>query len=201
MPIIRFVIINCATLKEENVDEELFGLSEDGKLKRKGKLEEATGGSILFDEISNTNPEIQSKLLKVIDEGKYTRVGEFKEIKTNVRFIFTTNKDLSSEISEGKFREDFYHRINVMNINIPPLRERTEDIAELTKFFVKQVCKIYNITERKFSTQALNRLKTLRLTGNVRELRNFVERIMFTVDRPVIEVDDIDFPETNIQKN
>ncbi len=195
-----FVIINCAALKEENVDEELFGLSVGGKLKRKGKLEEATGGSILFDEISNTNPDIQSKLLKVIDEGKYTRAGEFKEIKTNVRFIFTTNKDLSAEISEGKFREDFYHRINVMNINIPPLRERTEDIAELTNFFMKQVCKVYNITERKFSPQALNRLKTLRLTGNVRELKNFVERIMFTVDLPVIEVDDIDFPETKHTK-
>lgn len=195
-----FVIINCATLKESNVDEELFGLSVGGKVKLKGKLEEAKGGSILFDEISNTNLDIQSKLLKVIDEGKYTRVGEFKEIRTDVRFLFTTNKDLPSEISEGKFREDLYHRINVMNINIPPLRERTEDIAELTEHFVKQVCKIYNITEKRFSPKAINRLKTLRLTGNVRELKNFVERILFTVDHPVIDVDDIEFPETKHTK-
>lgn len=195
-----FVIINCATLKESNVDEELFGLSVNGKLKIRGKLEEAKGGSILFDEISNTNLDIQSKLLKVIDEGKYTRVGEFKEIKTNIRFLFTTNKDLPAEISEGKFREDLFHRINVMNINIPPLRERNEDVEELTEHFVKQVSKAYNITEKKFTPQALNRLKTLRFSGNVRELKNFIERILFTVDSTVIDVEEIEFPETKHTK-
>ena len=195
-----FVIINCASLKGENVDEELFGLVQDGNPKIKGKLEEAEGGSILFDEISNINTEIQSKLLKVIDESKYTRVGDSKVRKTNVRFLFTTNKDLSFEISEGRFRDDFYHRINVMNINITPLRERTDDIEVLTEYFINQICKAYNISLRKFSTGALKKLVSFRWTGNVRELKNFIERIIFTVESAVIEEEDIDIPETKHTK-
>ncbi len=195
-----FVIINCASLKGENVDEELFGLVQDGNPKIKGKLEEAEGGSILFDEISNINTEIQSKLLKVIDESKYTRVGDSKVRKTNVRFLFTTNKDLSFEISEGRFRDDFYHRINVMNINITPLRERTDDIEVLTDYFINQICKSYNIRLRKFSTGALKKLVSFRWTGNVRELKNFIERIIFTVESAVIEEEDIDIPETKHTK-
>ena len=195
-----FVIINCASLKGENVDEELFGLVQDGNPKIKGKLEEAEGGSILFDEISNINTEIQSKLLKVIDESKYTRVGDSKVRKTNVRFLFTTNKDLSFEITEGRFRDDFYHRINVMNINITPLRERTDDIEVLTEYFINQICKAYNISLRKFSTGALKKLVSFRWTGNVRELKNFIERIIFTVESAVIEEEDIDIPETKHTK-
>ena len=195
-----FVIINCASLKGENVDEELFGLVQDGNPKIKGKLEEAEGGSILFDEISNINTEIQSKLLKVIDESKYTRVGDSKVRKTNVRFLFTTNKDLSFEISEGRFRDDVYHRINVMNINITPLRERTDDIEVLTDYFINQICKAYNISLRKFSTGALKKLVSFRWTGNVRELKNFIERIIFTVESAVIEEEDIDIPETKHTK-
>lgn len=195
-----FVIINCASLKGENVDEELFGLTKDGNSKIIGKLEEAEGGSILFDEISNINTEIQSKLLKVIDESKYTRVGDSKVRKTNVRFLFTTNKELPFEISEGRFRDDFYHRINVMNINITPLRERTDDIKVLTEFFIQQVCKAYNISLRKFSEGALNILTSFRWTGNVRELKNFIERIIFTVDSTTIEEDDIEVPETKHTK-
>lgn len=195
-----FVIINCASLKGENVDEELFGLVQDGNPKIKGKLEEAEGGSILFDEISNINTEIQSKLLKVIDESKYTRVGDSKVRKTNVRFLFATNKDLSFEISEGRFRDDFYHRINVMNINITPLRERTDDIEVLTDYFINQICKAYNISLRKFSTGALKKLVSFRWTGNVRELKNFIERIIFTVESAVIEEEDIDIPETKHTK-
>lgn len=191
-----FVIINCASLKGENVDEELFGLTKNGNSIIKGKLEEAEGGSILFDEISNINTEIQSKLLKVIDESKYTRVGDSKVRKTNVRFLFTTNKDLPFEISEGRFRDDFYHRINVMNINITPLRERTDDIKVLTEFFINQVCKAYNISHRKFSEKAINKLSSFRWTGNVRELKNFIERIIFTVDSTIIEEEDIEIPET-----
>ena len=195
-----FVIINCASLKGEYVDEELFGLVQDGNPKIKGKLEEAEGGSILFDEISNINTEIQSKLLKVIDESKYTRVGDSKVRKTNVRFLFTTNKDLSFEITEGRFRDDFYHRINVMNINITPLRERTDDIEVLTDYFINQICKAYNISLRKFSTGALKKLVSFRWTGNVRELKNFIERIIFTVESAVIEEEDIDIPETKHTK-
>ncbi len=194
------VVINCANIKESNVDEELFGLVEGGELKRKGKLEEAFGGTILFDEISNMNMDVQSKLLKVIDEGKFSRIGETKDINTDVRFLFTTNKDLQVEIAEGKFRDDLYHRINVMNINIPPLRERTEDIVDLTVFFVFQVCLAYNISVKVFTESALNRMKTFRWPGNVRELRNFIERIIFTVDMEQISVEDIELPETKHSK-
>ncbi|MCX6158401.1 MAG: sigma-54 dependent transcriptional regulator [Ignavibacteriota bacterium] len=194
------VVINCANIKESNVDEELFGLAEDGEIKRKGKLEEAFGGTILFDEISNMNLDVQSKLLKVIDEGKFSRIGGTNDIITNVRFLFTTNKDLQSEISEGKFREDLYHRINVMNINIPPLRERVEDISDLTTFFVFHVCVAYNISVKVFNENALSRMKTFRWPGNVRELKNFIERIIFTVDREQISVEDIELPETKHTK-
>ncbi len=195
-----FVIINCAMLKESNVDEELFGLIVDGELKVKGKLEEAEGGTLLFDEISNMSIEIQSKLLKVIDEAKYSRAGESKVRSTNVRFLFTTNKDLSFEISESRFRDDLYHRINVMNINIPPLRERIEDIPVLTGHFVKNICKAYNISQKKFSAEAVQRLNSFRWVGNVRELKNFIERIIFTTDSQVINVDDIELPETKHTK-
>lgn len=194
------VVINCANIKESNVDEELFGLVDAGELKRKGKLEEAFGGTILFDEISNMNLDVQSKLLKVIDEGKFSRMGETKEINTDVRFLFTTNKDLQNEISEGKFREDLYHRINVMNINIPPLRERIEDLEDLTTFFVFHVCLAYNISVKVFNENALSRMKTFRWPGNIRELKNFIERIIFTVDREQISVEDIELPETKHTK-
>jgi two-component system nitrogen regulation response regulator NtrX len=194
------VVINCANIKESNVDEELFGLVDAGELKRKGKLEEAFGGTILFDEISNMNLDVQSKLLKVIDEGKFSRMGETKEINTDVRFLFTTNKDIQNEISEGKFREDLYHRINVMNINIPPLRERIEDLEDLTTFFVFHVCVAYNISVKVFNENALSRMKTFRWPGNIRELKNFIERIIFTVDREQISVEDIELPETKHTK-
>jgi DNA-binding NtrC family response regulator len=194
------VVINCANIKESNVDEELFGLVDAGELKRKGKLEEAFGGTILFDEISNMNLDVQSKRLKVIDEGKFSRMGETKEINTDVRFLFTTNKDIQNEISEGKFREDLYHRINVMNINIPPLRERIEDLEDLTTFFVFHVCVAYNISVKVFNENALNRMKTFRWPGNIRELKNFIERIIFTVDREQISVEDIELPETKHTK-
>jgi len=194
------VVINCANLKESNADEELFGIVESDVLKRKGKLEEAIGGTILFDEISNLNIDVQSKLLKVIDEGKFSRIGETKDIVTNVRFLFTTNKDLQAEISEGKFREDLYHRINVMNINVPPLRERVEDIEDLTVYFVFNVCIAYNISVKTFTDSALSRMKTFRWPGNVRELKNFIERIIFTVDREQIGVEDIELPETKHTK-
>jgi len=194
------VVINCANIKDSNADEELFGIVESDVLKRKGKLEEAIGGTILFDEISNMSNDVQSKLLKVIDEGKFSRMGETKDIVTNVRFLFTTNKDLQAEISEGKFREDLYHRINVMNINVPPLRDRVEDIEDLTTYFVFNGCVAYNISVKEFSESALSRMKTFRWPGNVRELKNFIERIIFTVDSEQISVEDIELPDTKHSK-
>ncbi len=194
------VVINCANIKGSNVDEELFGIVELGEIKRKGKLEDSIGGTILFDEISNMNLDVQSKLLKVIDEGKFNRVGESKDINTDIRFLFTTNRDLQSLIAEGNFREDLFHRINVMNINIPPLRERIDDLPLLTEYFVEQICNAYNVSLKVFTEGALNRMKSFRWPGNVRELKNFIERILFTVERDQITVEDIELPETKHTK-
>ena len=194
------VVINCANIKGSNVDEELFGIVDSGEIKRKGKLEDSIGGTILFDEISNMNLDVQSKLLKVIDEGKFNRVGESKDINTDIRFLFTTNRDLQSLIAEGNFREDLFHRINVMNINIPPLRERIDDLPLLTEYFVEQICNAYNVSLKIFTESALNRMKSFRWPGNVRELKNFIERILFTVERDQITVEDIELPETKHTK-
>jgi len=189
-----FVIINCAQLNETNADNELFGNMENNVLRSRGKLSEAEGGTILFDEVSNLNPDVQSKLLKVIDEGKFARRGQSNEVKTDLRFLFTSNKDLKSEIQEGKFREDLYHRINVMTIDIPPLRERTEDIEVLTGYFIGQVMRLYNVEPKEFTDGALLRLKSFRWPGNVRELKNYTERLMFTIEDRIIKEDDIELP-------
>jgi len=194
-----FININCANLTEDNADEELFGLYEDKALKRMGQLENAQGGMILFDEISNLSLEVQSKILRVIEENKFTRMGKSDEINIDVRFMFSTNKDIESEIKDGNFRDDLFHRINVLRINIPPLRERPEDIEQLIKFF-GYICKAYNVKPKEFTEQALNKLKTFRWPGNVRELKNLIERLIFSVDKKIIDADDIEIPGTKHSK-
>ena len=195
-----FVNINCANLTEDNADEELFGLYEDNELKRLGKLENAQEGTILFDEISNLSFEVQSKILRVIEENKFTRTGRSEEIETDVRFIFSTNKDIESEILEGTFRDDLFHRINVLRVNIPPLRERPDDIDLLIDYFNIQISKAYNIQPKEFTDQAIIKLKTFRWPGNVRELKNLIERLVFAVDKKVIDVEDIEIPGTKHSK-
>ncbi len=189
-----FVIINCATLTDNKADEELFGLHDGRNIRIKGKLTETEGGTLLFDEISNLSFEVQSKILKVIEEGRFVRVGQINEIKTDIRFMFSTNNDLELEIKEGRFREDLYHRINVLRIDIAPLRQRIGDVDELINFFTDEICRIYNVKQREFSMLAVQKLKSLRWPGNVRELRNLIERIIFSVDNDIIEEEDIDLP-------
>ena len=134
-----FIAINCATLTDKNADAELFGEFTNGRVITTGKLIEGQGGVILFDEISNLPLDVQSRILKVIEENKFSRTGQSGEINLDVRFLFSTNKNLELEIEEGRFREDLYHRINVLNINIPPLRDRAIDIEVLTLFFSEQI--------------------------------------------------------------
>lgn len=195
-----FVVINCATLVEDTAQDELFGVFENNRLKSKGKLAEAEGGSIVFDEISNLSMEIQSILLKVIEDGKFNRRGQIVEIRTDNRFVFTTNTDLNNEIQAGRFREDLYHRINVMNISLPPLRERAGDIDLLINYFSNQICKIYNLNPRKFNHSAVERIKSFRWPGNVRELKNFIERLIITVDTLEVKEEDVELPETKHSK-
>jgi len=191
-----FININCAGLNQDNIETELFGKSEKGKLVSKGKLIEADEGTVLFDEVANLSVESQMLIFKVIEEKKFIRAGESGETLVNARFIFTTNRDIENLIQENLFRSEFFHRINVLNINIPPLRERTEDIPVLIKMFNSQITRLHNIREKRFSGGAVEILKTLRYPGNVRELRNLVERLIFTVSKSVIDTEDVELPET-----
>jgi two-component system, NtrC family, nitrogen regulation response regulator NtrX len=195
-----FVILNCANLSDEKTEEELFGIYENEKPVRNGKLFEAQGGYFLFDEISGLSLEAQSKILKVIEEKKYTPVGSKNEIYLDAGFIFTTNKNLEVEISEGRFREDLYHRINVLQINIPPLRDRAEDVEILVNSFAEHICIAYNISKKSFSTGAIEHLKSFRWPGNVRELKNIIERLIFDIDSDVINDEDIEIPGTKHSK-
>jgi len=195
-----FININCAGVTESNLESELFGKYTNDKIVTPGKLAEAEGGTILFDEITNLSPEVQSKLLKLFETNKYPVSGKADELNINTRFIFSTNKDLQDEINEKKFREDLYHRINVLLINIAPLRERPEDISDLVKYYNEIICRSNNFRQKYFSGEALNFLMSLRWPGNVRELRNLVERAIFSVDKEVIEVEDIEIPETKHTK-
>jgi len=191
-----FITVNCANLSDEKAEGELFGIFENGTLISNGKLFDAKGGYFLFDEISSLSLDVQSKILKVIEENKFTRAGQKEEIILDTRFIFTTNKNLEVEISEGRFRDDLYHRINVLQIIIPALRDRAEDIEELAESFTEQICKVYNINKKSFSAGAINQLKSFRWPGNVRELKNIIERLIFDLDKNTIEDDDIEIPGT-----
>lgn len=189
----KFVELNSANLTEENIELKLFGGVENNNV-IKGSLELAEGGTVFIDEIGNLSLDLQSKLLKVIEDNVITREGSNLTIKLDVRFIFSTNKDLMPEVEAKNFREDLYHRINVLQINLPPLREHSEDIKELVDYFVRQICTQNGIPIKKFSDKACELLKTFRYPGNVRELKNLVERLIITSDRKTIDADDIDLP-------
>ncbi len=195
-----FIIVNCANLSDEKAEEELFGIYENEELMRVGKLYEAQGGYFLFDEISSLSLDVQAKILKVIEEKKYSLPRQKEEINLDVRFIFTTNKNLEVEISEGRFREDLFHRINVLQIIIPPLRDRAEDIEILAKTFTEQICKAYNINKKVFTEKAIEHLKSFRWPGNVRELKNTLERLIFDIDKNIIDEEDIEIPGTKHSK-
>lgn len=188
-----FVEINSANLNEEKFETELFGKIENGTLIR-GKFEQADGGTIFFDEVTNLSTEIQSKLLDVIESNKITKSGGSVEIHLDVRFIFGTNKDLTEELNEKRLRDDFYHRINVLQINIPPLRERPEDIKELVGYFTNKFCMENNLPEKSFSDKAISTLIAFRWPGNVRELKNLVERLIIVTNKDTIDYDDIELP-------
>jgi len=189
-----FVKLNCAALPDNLLESELFG-HEKGAFTgamntRKGRFEQANGGTIFLDEIGEISGSFQAKLLRVLQEGEFERVGGNKTIKVNVRVIAATNRDLESEVEKNEFREDLYYRLNVMPINLPPLRERTEDIPELAKFLVN---KIANSQGRplEITDSALRILMRHDWPGNVRELENRLERAAIfsvegVIDRDVV---------------
>ncbi len=190
-----FVPVNCGAIPEELLESELFG-HEKGAFTgafrmRMGRFELAQGGSIFLDEISEMSPNLQVKLLRVLQEKEFERVGGVKSIKADVRIIAATNRDLDMEVKEGRFREDLYYRLNVIPINLPPLRERKEDIPLLAKYFIEKYSVQKSGKIREFSRNAMNVLLRYRWPGNVRELENLVERMAVLCDKPVIEVEDL----------
>ena len=174
-----FVKLNCAALPDNLLESELFG-HEKGAFTgavamRKGRFEQADGGTIFLDEIGEISPTFQAKLLRVLQEGEFERVGGTKTLKVNVRVIAATNKDLEAAVEEGDFREDLYYRLNVMPLNIPALRERSEDIPELAQFLIEKISKNQN-RKLEITDSAVRMLMRYHWPGNVREMENTLER-------------------------
>jgi DNA-binding NtrC family response regulator len=192
-----FVEVNCAAIPNELIESELFG-HEKGSFtgavqQRIGRFELANKGTLFLDEVGDMSHQAQAKVLRAIEDGKIERVGGGKKIDVDVRLISATNKNLKEEIEKGNFREDLFHRLNVIPILVPPLRERTEDIPILVERFANDISLKHKKSVTKFSDDAINVLKNQSWTGNVRELRNIVERIIIIIDKKEITGKDIEF--------
>jgi two-component system nitrogen regulation response regulator NtrX len=191
----RFVQVNCAAIPEELIESELFG-HEKGSFtgateKQIGKFEQADRGTIFLDEVGDMSPKTQAKVLRVLQEGEVERLGSSRTMKVDVRVIAATNKDLEEEIDAGRFREDLYFRLSVIPINVPPLRERPEDISLLVKHFTELFNREGNFKPRRFSSAALDQLQQQRWRGNIRELRNTVERLLIMSRGDVVDSPDL----------
>jgi DNA-binding NtrC family response regulator len=187
------VEVNCAAIPSELIESELFGHvkgSFTGANKdRAGKFEAANGGTIFLDEIGDMSLSAQAKVLRALQENRIARVGSDRDIKVDVRVIAATNKDLQKEISEGKFREDLYHRLAVILINVPALNDRRDDIPLLIEFFANQIAQEQGTAVKTFSEEAVKLLQDYDWTGNIRELRNVVERLIILGEKVVSEND------------
>ncbi|MEJ8597554.1 sigma-54-dependent Fis family transcriptional regulator [Riemerella anatipestifer] len=187
------VEVNCAAIPSELIESELFGHmkgSFTGAVKDKsGKFEQANGGTIFLDEIGDMSLVAQAKVLRALQEHKVSPVGSDKEIKIDVRVLAATNKNLQKEIDEGRFREDLYHRLSVIEIQVPALNDRKEDIPLLVEHFAQSIASENGSPVKEFSKEALKALQNYDWTGNIRELRNVVERLIILGDNPVSESD------------
>ncbi len=184
-----FVEVNCAAIPSELIESELFGHmkgSFTGAVKdRAGKFEQADGGTIFLDEIGDMSLSAQAKVLRALQENKITRVGADKDIDINVRVIAATNKNLEEEIKAGRFREDLYHRLSVILIQVPTLNERLEDIPLLADHFIAQICEESGVAKSTISKDAIAELQKINWTGNIRELRNVIERLLILCDKNI----------------
>lgn len=187
------VEVNCAAIPSELIESELFG-HEKGSFtsahkQRIGKFEQANGGTIFLDEIGDMSLSAQAKVLRALQESRITRVGGDKEIRVDVRVVAATNKDLQSMIRQNKFREDLYHRLAVIVVKVPPLNERRDDIPMLVEHFVKIVSEEYGVEPKKVETKAMKSLQEVNWTGNIRELRNVVERLIILSGEVITDKD------------
>ena len=186
-----YIEVNCAAIPGELIESELFG-HEKGSFtsaikQHKGKFEQADGGTLFLDEIGDMSLAAQAKVLRVLQEKKLSRVGSDKDIEVDVRVIAATNKNLREEIAAGRFREDLFHRLSVIVIQVPSLDERKSDIPLLVDHFVSQICEETALPRKTFLPEAVEALKNRSWTGNIRELRNVVERLLILGDNPVSE--------------
>ncbi len=177
-----YVEVNCAAIPSELIESELFG-HEKGSFtsaikQHKGKFEQADGGTLFLDEIGDMSLAAQAKVLRVLQERKLSRVGSDKDITVDVRVVAATNKNLKDEIAKGTFREDLYHRLSVIVMNVPTLNERSDDIPLLVEYFINQICAETGMLKRKVDADAMKLLVEKNWTGNIRELRNVVERLL-----------------------
>lgn len=184
-----FVEVNCAAIPSELIESELFG-HEKGAFtsaikQRKGKFEQADGGTLFLDEIGDMSYSAQSKVLRALQENVITRVGSDTPIKVNVRVIAATNKDLAGEIKNGNFREDLYHRLSVILINVPTLESRKDDIPLLAYHFIEQICGEYGQPPKEIDPEAIEELQNRQWTGNIREFRNVIERLIILCNKTI----------------
>ena len=184
-----FIEVNCAAIPSELIESELFG-HEKGAFtsairQRKGKFEQADGGTLFLDEIGDMSLSAQSKVLRALQENIITRVGSDSPIKVNVRVIAATNKELSEEIKNGNFREDLYHRLSVILVNVPSLESRKEDIPLLADYFIEQICSEYGQPPKEIEPEAIEELQNRKWTGNIREFRNVIERLIILCNKTI----------------
>jgi len=189
-----FIEVNCAAIPSELIESELFG-HEKGAFtsaikQRKGKFEQADGGTIFLDEIGDMSLSAQAKVLRALQENKINRVGSDKDINVNVRVLAATNKSISEEIEKNNFREDLYHRLSVILIHVPPLNDRIEDIPLLADHFVALACEEQGVPLKQIDNKAIKALQSIKWTGNIREFRNVIERLVI-LGGPTIMEDDV----------
>jgi DNA-binding NtrC family response regulator len=187
------VEVNCAAIPSELIESELFG-HEKGSFtsaikQRLGKFELAEGGTLFLDEIGDMSLSAQAKVLRALQENKITRVGGDKEIPVHVRIVAATNKDLKKEIEASRFREDLYHRLSVILIKVPALNERKDDIPQLTEKFLEDIAEEYGARKKNIDPKAIESLKNYNWTGNIRELRNVIERLVIMSAADITEED------------
>jgi two-component system, NtrC family, nitrogen regulation response regulator NtrX len=202
-----FIEVNCAAIPSELIESELFG-HEKGSFtsaikQKKGNFELASGGTLFLDEIGDMSLAAQAKVLRALQENKITRVGGEKEINVDVRVIAATNKDIQKEIQNNNFREDLYHRLSVILINVPSLNERADDIPLLANYFLDQIVNDHSMPPKELTQDALIALQDITWTGNIRELRNVVERLAILCDKTITGQDVATFakPLSGVRKN